>query len=76
LHGSPRVYYSAYPPETLATIARTLDTRTDEVTPTWCIFDNTALGMATTDAITVKSLLSDIARSKHGSYRERDHVIG
>ena len=76
LHGSPRVYYSAYPPETLATIARTLDTTTGTGIPTWCIFDNTALGMATTNAIAVKGLLSDIAASKRRSYRERDHAIG
>ncbi len=76
LHGSPRVYYSAYPPEWLAGIARTLDAKSAQGFATWCIFDNTALGMATTDAIVVKGLLSDVAGNKHQSHRERDHVVG
>lgn len=57
LHGSPRVYYSAYPPETLMEIARTLEEKTAQGLSTWCIFDNTALGAATSDALTVKSHL-------------------
>jgi uncharacterized protein YecE (DUF72 family) len=59
LHGSPRVYYSAYSPEILSGIARALDARTAAGVSTWCIFDNTALGMATSDAIAVKSILAD-----------------
>ncbi|HEY3133813.1 MAG TPA: DUF72 domain-containing protein [Gemmatimonadaceae bacterium] len=57
LHGSPRIYYSAYPAETLADIARTIEQQTAAGISTWCIFDNTALGAATTDALTVKSHL-------------------
>lgn len=31
--------------------------------PSWCIFDNTALGVATVDALTVKSHLLDSQRA-------------
>ena len=62
LHGSPRVYYSAYSPEVLADTAQILGERTAQGTPTWCIFDNTALGAATSDALEVKRLISDARR--------------
>ena len=65
LHGSPRVYYSAYSSEALAVIARALENKTASGVSTWCIFDNTALGMATTDAIVVKGLLSDVSSIKN-----------
>jgi uncharacterized protein YecE (DUF72 family) len=57
LHGSPRVYYSAYPSDYLAGIAQLLDASASRDISTWCIFDNTALGAATADALTVKSHL-------------------
>lgn len=57
LHGSPRVYYSAYPAEVLTEIARAVKEKTAQGTSTWCIFDNTALGAATSDALNVKSIL-------------------
>jgi uncharacterized protein YecE (DUF72 family) len=58
LHGSPRVYYSAYSPEVLADVARWLDEKAAQGIVTWCIFDNTALGAATADALAVKSLIA------------------
>lgn len=57
LHGSPRIYYSAYSPDYLENVARVLDTGASRDISTWCIFDNTALGAATADALAVKSLL-------------------
>jgi uncharacterized protein YecE (DUF72 family) len=57
LHGSPRIYYSAYPAEWLDRVARMLEEKALQGNSTWCIFDNTALGAATADAHTVKSLL-------------------
>ncbi len=55
LHGSPRTYYSAYTPESLAAIAVTLQqTSASEI---WCIFDNTASGAAATDALTLEKIL-------------------
>ena len=57
LHGSPRIYYSAYPAEYLANVAKLLDASASRDISTWCVFDNTALGAATADALTVKSHL-------------------
>lgn len=62
LHGSPRIYYSAYPPEWLEQISRTIAEKAALGISTWCIFDNTALGAATADALTVKSHLLDSQR--------------
>jgi uncharacterized protein YecE (DUF72 family) len=63
LHGSPRIYYSAYPPEELERITGTVESKADLGISTWCIFDNTALGAATADALTVRSLLLDSERA-------------
>jgi uncharacterized protein YecE (DUF72 family) len=52
LHGSPRMYYDAYPPAALARIARHLRRSPGA----WCIFDNTALGHATADALALQEL--------------------
>lgn len=52
LHGSPRVYYSAYPSEFLADQARRLETFS-KAGPAWCILDNTASGAALGDALAV-----------------------
>ena len=48
LHGSPRMYYSGYSVEYLDQAARLV---TAGVPEQWCIFDNTALGEATHDAL-------------------------
>jgi uncharacterized protein YecE (DUF72 family) len=50
LHGSPQVYYSAYSDETLDGLAQKL-TRAARSAAVWCIFDNTAVGAATTNAL-------------------------
>src|SRR5687767_9791749 len=63
LHGSPRIYYSAYPAEALDQVARLLEEKATLGISTWCIFDNTALGAATADAHTVKSQLSASQRA-------------
>jgi uncharacterized protein YecE (DUF72 family) len=57
LHGSPRVYYSAYPAETVESVARFLEDKATSGISVWCIFDNTALGAATSDALAVQSHL-------------------
>jgi uncharacterized protein YecE (DUF72 family) len=57
LHGAPRTYYSAYTIADLTQIARTL--RADPRTPNlWVIFDNTALGHATANALHLTRLLN------------------
>ena len=56
LHGSPRIYYSAYDPTTLTTLASTLHA-TAQTRPVWCIFDNTAAGAAQANALAVLAQL-------------------
>jgi uncharacterized protein YecE (DUF72 family) len=58
LHGSPRMYYSAYAPEYLAALARRLALGDGEV---WCVFDNTAEGAAAMDGLSVIRAISDPA---------------
>jgi len=56
LHGSPKVYYSEYPDEQLRTYASMLSGSTGV---TWCIFDNTASGAASRDALKLADLVAD-----------------
>jgi uncharacterized protein YecE (DUF72 family) len=53
LHGSPRIYYSDYDATYLATLAERLAAHARTGTAVWCIFDNTALGAATANALDV-----------------------
>ena len=62
LHGSPRVYYSAYSPEFVSQLARKIGNECDQGREVWCIFDNTTLGAATPNAL---SLVDELA----GAYR-------
>ncbi|MDB4872275.1 MAG: hypothetical protein JWL97_3279 [Gemmatimonadales bacterium] len=57
LHGSPRIYYSAYPAQELERITAFMQEKVDLGISSWCIFDNTALGAATADALAVRSQL-------------------
>lgn len=66
LHGSPRIYYSAYPQEYLDEISAKLHEHAARGATVWCIFDNTALGAATKDALSVKSLLNESVRVGNG----------
>jgi uncharacterized protein YecE (DUF72 family) len=55
LHGSPRIYYSAYADEFLAALAQQIThTSAKEV---WVIFDNTTLGAAFSNAKTLRQRL-------------------
>jgi uncharacterized protein YecE (DUF72 family) len=57
LHGAPRIYYSPYEQRFLAALAARLrDLRRHRV-PTWCVFDNTTLGAATGNALSVNEQL-------------------
>jgi uncharacterized protein YecE (DUF72 family) len=60
LHGSPRIYYSAYSSEYLAHIAASLVEYASTGKVVWCIFDNTALGAATADALTVQAAIGTV----------------
>jgi uncharacterized protein YecE (DUF72 family) len=63
LHGAPRVYYSAYEPLRLAALAASL-VEADGAAETWCIFDNTAAGAATGNALATKDLVAEAERAR------------
>jgi uncharacterized protein YecE (DUF72 family) len=57
LHGSPRVYWSAYPAPFLAGLASRIRALAAAGTPVWCIFDNTGSGAAIADALATQRLI-------------------
>ena len=57
LHGSPRIYHSAYDEEAIRAAAAALAARAAEFSEAWCIFDNTASGAAMTDALRAREIL-------------------
>ncbi|HZS62350.1 MAG TPA: DUF72 domain-containing protein [Gemmatimonadaceae bacterium] len=57
LHGSPIVYHSAYDDAYLAGLAETLTTSHTRGSSVWCIFDNTARGAATENALALSRRL-------------------
>ncbi|AHY43525.1 DUF72 domain-containing protein [Stutzerimonas decontaminans] len=59
LHGSPRIYHSAYSAEWLERLAGELRACARSGVPCWCIFDNTASGAATENALAVQAMLRD-----------------
>ena len=54
LHGSPKIYYSAYSAEFLDALAAEL--RAQAASGSWCIFDNTASGAALLNALHLQGL--------------------
>jgi uncharacterized protein YecE (DUF72 family) len=54
LHGSPEVYYSAYPAAYLETLSAKLAAKAQSAA-VWCVFDNTAKGAATANALDVSA---------------------
>jgi len=58
LHGSPRIYYSAYTTDFLEVIRQNLNQAVASKAEAWCIFDNTAEGAAYGDALAVLSSFS------------------
>lgn len=65
LHGSPRCYYSAYEEPHLARLAETLGNGPSARHDTWCIFDNTAEGAATANALDLAQRLADRRADNH-----------
>ncbi|AWN40439.1 DUF72 domain-containing protein [Methylobacterium durans] len=60
LHGSPRIYHSAYAPGALDALAERLRAEARDGVPSWCIFDNTADFAATGDAfMTLERMMRD-----------------
>jgi uncharacterized protein YecE (DUF72 family) len=65
LHGSPRTYYSSYTDEFLNGISVQVK-KLARRTRVWCVFDNTASGAATTNAIELKAkVLHDDQHNQH-----------
>ncbi len=60
LHGSPRIYYSSYDEGYLDRLAKEL-VASARARPTWCIFDNTALGAATANALGLMERLGTVS---------------
>lgn len=58
LHGSPRIYYSSYEDDYLDALAGRLQELRRARIPTWCIFDNTTLGAATSNALSLSERLT------------------
>jgi uncharacterized protein YecE (DUF72 family) len=56
LHGSPRVYYSGYDEAYLRALATRLARAAGGTDAVWCMFDNTALGAATGNALMLRDL--------------------
>ncbi len=52
-HGAPRIYHSDYNEAALASLKLRLGASIARGIPTWCIFDNTALGAALGNALAV-----------------------
>ncbi len=57
LHGSPKVYYSSYSVEYINRLAERLRREAAEAETVWCIFDNTTLGAATSNALALATAL-------------------
>jgi uncharacterized protein YecE (DUF72 family) len=53
LHGSPRTYYSSYDAGRIDALGDELRKLRRRGIPAWCIFDNTTLGAATGDALSM-----------------------
>jgi uncharacterized protein YecE (DUF72 family) len=57
LHGSPRMYYSAYEPALLQALAVRMRQEAAAGHTVWCIFDNTASAAAAGNALDLLHLL-------------------
>jgi uncharacterized protein YecE (DUF72 family) len=57
LHGAPRRYWSAYPAEALAVLARSVRREAAAGAAAWCVFDNTASGAALRNALDLDARL-------------------
>ncbi len=58
LHGSPRIYYSSYDEAKLEDMRQALAVDAAVGAESWCIFDNTAQGAATGNALTLQTAMS------------------
>jgi len=56
LHGAPRIYWSSYGDAAIAALQAALVSHHAQGVETWCIFDNTAAGHATENALHLAAL--------------------
>ncbi len=61
-HGTPRVYYSSYDDATLMELGQRLVSAVASA-EVWCVFDNTAEGAATINALSIQTHLSHVFTS-------------
>jgi uncharacterized protein YecE (DUF72 family) len=57
LHGSPRVYRPDYPPAYFEQLSGELIVASEGAADVWCVFDNTAQGFATANAVALKEAI-------------------
>ena len=67
LHGSPRVYYSAYEAVLINELAARLQLATSQARSVWCMFDNTASGAAADNALDLLRTCLRCIRGRVGS---------
>ncbi|GAC1602529.1 MAG: DUF72 domain-containing protein [Ramlibacter sp.] len=63
LHGSPRMYYSAYEPPVIDSLSRRIALAVREGSEVWCMFDNTAGSAAVHNALALRQALDQERRS-------------
>lgn len=61
LHGSPKIYYSSYSKVYLRSIGLEMKAST-AIDTAWCIFDNTAIGAATGNALALTALVKSFQK--------------
>jgi len=59
LHGSPRMYYSAYSEDFLRELSVKMQALTASSKEVWCVFDNTALYESWNNALQLRRLVTD-----------------
>jgi uncharacterized protein YecE (DUF72 family) len=57
LHGTPRIYYSSYDAATILQLTESIEATEKSGHQAWCIFDNTASGAATANALELQRAL-------------------
>ncbi|MEO5671460.1 MAG: DUF72 domain-containing protein [Ramlibacter sp.] len=54
LHGSPRMYYSAYAPDLICAVGKRIAMAVQGGSTVWCVFDNTASGAAADNGLALQ----------------------
>jgi len=70
MHGTPRVYWSAYDDALLARVAQRLRQAKADGAECWCVLDNTAGGAAVGNALTLRRMAAESSPHKNTSETE------